>query len=323
MEHGAKHEARKPHSHIGQERPPGSVTASTTAHRVMRRVVIRKSLVATQGWHIWVRLSKHLGCNSDKSRQSIETGISSHSEVYRVARVPKRVMRLSFCLPTIPEKRHSATAFGSQFEAMAPSDLVNLAPVMETDERLRGVDLILNRPGGAPETAEKIIMALRHFYDNDLRVVVPEFAKSSATIVALGADEIVMDFCSELGPIDPQMVTRDQSGQYQWRSAHAVVQSVDGYLDKLHAAIKVGPPFAGFLRLLDYAPNLAFVEECRLAQRLAKEIAEKWLKSGMLKEDPDGATKTAEKLSKADQLYSLGRPIDYRAAAEDLKLRIR
>src|SRR6185312_469162 len=36
-------------------------------------------------------------------------------------------------------------------------------------------------------------------------VVVPEMAKSAATILALGAGEIVMGPTSDLGPIDPQL----------------------------------------------------------------------------------------------------------------------
>ena len=35
--------------------------------------------------------------------------------------------------------------------------------------------------------------------------MVPNMAKSAGTLIALGADRIVMGYCSELGPIDPQI----------------------------------------------------------------------------------------------------------------------
>jgi len=218
---------------------------------------------------------------------------------------------------------YSATAFGFSAEAMEPSDIVNLARVMSKSPKLSGVDLVLNSPGGRPETAEKIIMALRRFYDNDLRVVVPEFAKSAATIVALGAREICMGFCSELGPIDPQIFVPDESGRGIFRSAHAIVESVDGYVRKVHEAIQNNQPFLGHLRMLDFVPNLPFVEECRLAQRLAREIAVTWLKTEMLKDQPEKAEKVADTLSRADQLYSHSRAIDFRRAKEDLGLSVR
>jgi ClpP class serine protease len=42
--------------------------------------------------------------------------------------------------------------------------------------------------------------------DQKLRVIVPNIAKSAATLFALGADEILMGYLSELGPIDPQVL---------------------------------------------------------------------------------------------------------------------
>jgi hypothetical protein len=218
---------------------------------------------------------------------------------------------------------YSATAFGFSTEVMDSSDIVNLARVMSRSEDRHGVDLVLNSPGGRPETAEKIIMMLRHFFEQELRVIVPEFAKSAATIVALGAREICMGYCSELGPIDPQIFIPDQSGRGILRSAHAIVESVDGYVQKLHRAIQNNEPFLGHLRMLDFVPNLPFVEECRLAQRLAREIAATWLKAEMLKEDHEKAERVADTLSRADQLYCHSRAIDFRRATEELGLNVR
>lgn len=217
---------------------------------------------------------------------------------------------------------YSATAVGAPGEIMFAPDILNLTRVMHDDRESRGVDLILNSPGGAPEIAEKIVSTLRNFYDDKLRVIVPESAKSAATIVCLGADEILMGYCSELGPIDPQMLTKDGAGNVQFRSAHAIIESIDRYVRDAHDALANQKPFHAFVRLLDFHPDLAFVEECRLAVDLAKGIAERLLAAGMLRADPARAKTTADTLSSAQAFLSHGRAIDHRFAHEKLGLKV-
>ena len=66
----------------------------------------------------------------------------------------------------------------------------------------RDVDLVLHSGGGNPDAAEKLIqMVRRRVGEAALRVVVPDYAKSAATLMALGADTIAMSDISELGPI--------------------------------------------------------------------------------------------------------------------------
>lgn len=69
------------------------------------------------------------------------------------------------------------------------------------------VDLILHTPGGLVLAAEQIAQALvRH--KAKVTVFVPHYAMSGGTLLALAADEIVMDRNAVLGPVDPQV------GQY-------------------------------------------------------------------------------------------------------------
>jgi len=67
------------------------------------------------------------------------------------------------------------------------------------------LDLIVDGPGGDGTIAEKVIDLCR-CYCKTFRVIVPNRAKSAATIIALGTDEIVMGHTSEIGPIDAQVV---------------------------------------------------------------------------------------------------------------------
>lgn len=64
--------------------------------------------------------------------------------------------------------------------------------------------LILHSSGGSIEPAYLISKALKRLSKQKFLVAVPRRAKSAATLLALGADEIHMGMMSQLGPIDPQ-----------------------------------------------------------------------------------------------------------------------
>ncbi len=78
-------------------------------------------------------------------------------------------------------------------------DQVRLIP-----KERRAVDFLIISNGGDPITAQRIISILRERFDR-INVLVPYVAYSAATILALGADEIVMHPFSNLGPVDPQL----------------------------------------------------------------------------------------------------------------------
>jgi len=66
------------------------------------------------------------------------------------------------------------------------------------------IDIILHTPGGLVLAADQIAHALiRH--KAKVTVFVPHYAMSGGTLIALAADEIVMDENAVLGPIDPQV----------------------------------------------------------------------------------------------------------------------
>ena len=66
------------------------------------------------------------------------------------------------------------------------------------------IDIILHTPGGLLLATEQIANALlRH--PAKVTVFVPHYAMSGGTMIALAADEIVMDENAVLGPVDPQI----------------------------------------------------------------------------------------------------------------------
>ena len=66
------------------------------------------------------------------------------------------------------------------------------------------IDLIVHTPGGLVLAAGQIAHALRR-HRAKVTVFVPHYAMSGGTLIALAADEIVMDSNAVLGPVDPQL----------------------------------------------------------------------------------------------------------------------
>jgi len=69
------------------------------------------------------------------------------------------------------------------------------------------IDLIVHTPGGLLLAASQIAAALNK-HEAKVTIFVPHYAMSGGTLIALAADEIVMDRHAVLGPVDPQI------GQY-------------------------------------------------------------------------------------------------------------
>ncbi|MBI4733778.1 MAG: ATP-dependent Clp protease proteolytic subunit, partial [Rubrobacteridae bacterium] len=66
------------------------------------------------------------------------------------------------------------------------------------------IDIVLHTPGGLVLASEQIAFALKR-HPAKITVFVPHYAMSGGTLVALAADEIIMDENAVLGPVDPQI----------------------------------------------------------------------------------------------------------------------
>ena len=73
------------------------------------------------------------------------------------------------------------------------------------------IDVWLESPGGDAHVAYKLYLELKSRASR-FRVIVPDFAKSAATLFALGADELWMAPAAELGPLDAQVGHPDREG---------------------------------------------------------------------------------------------------------------
>src|SRR3954449_3703114 len=66
------------------------------------------------------------------------------------------------------------------------------------------LDIVLHTPGGLVLAALQIARAIRG-HKGKVTVLVPHYAMSGGTLIALAADEIIMSPYAVLGPIDPQL----------------------------------------------------------------------------------------------------------------------
>jgi ClpP class serine protease len=91
--------------------------------------------------------------------------------------------------------------------------LMKYIDVNDSEEILRAIkltdadvpiELIVHTPGGLVLAAGQISHALRR-HRAKVTVFVPHYAMSGGTLIALSADEIVMDPNAVLGPVDPQL----------------------------------------------------------------------------------------------------------------------
>ena len=98
----------------------------------------------------------------------------------------------------------------------APQHL-QLAKVCANGVRRKNVIFLLTTWGGDPDAAYRIARCLQQSYARFF-LCVSGFCKSAGTIIALGAHELVVSECGEVGPLDVQMSKKDdllkrQSGQ--------------------------------------------------------------------------------------------------------------
>ncbi len=74
------------------------------------------------------------------------------------------------------------------------------------------VILWLTTPGGYPDTAYSMARLLQRRY-RDFTIYINGWCKSSGTLMCLGANKIVMGDLGQLGPLDIQIINREEFGE--------------------------------------------------------------------------------------------------------------
>ena len=194
---------------------------------------------------------------------------------------------------------------GSRPECMInPNDTLHFVDLLHNIHEGENIDLLLHTIGGDVDAAEKLIRLVRSkVAHGQLRVIVPEFAKSAGTVMVLGADCVVMSDTSELGPIDPQM--RLSVG---W-------QSVQNYLDAYDEHYKqvMENPDNGAARIMLGKIDPDTVKLCQAVMARARQLAEGLLRQGMFR-NGGNYTQTVSELLDTKQWLSHAQMISWEAA---------
>jgi hypothetical protein len=153
----------------------------------------------------------------------------------------------------------------------------------EVTHALKGtsLDLMIHSPGGSPEAAEVIVESIRSRF-NHVRVIVPSYAKSAATMMAMSADEIILEQDAELGPIDPQMLTAN---------GYSPAEAIKEQFTKAGEEIAQDPKkLSVWIPILQQmGPSL--LVQCDNAIALSKNLVRQWLVRFMFSGDSQADAK--------------------------------
>lgn len=195
--------------------------------------------------------------------------------------------------------------------SLSEEDIQPFADLLVHLKPKENVDLLLQSPGGDIDAAEKIVYMCREIAGG-FRVIVPEYAKSAATLMALASDEVVMGLASELGPIDAQLSGPGPGGAVFQTSAQSFIDEFERIKKEVNDTGNLSPAYFPLLEGL----NLGFIGMCRNLMERSRRFAEKWLKTYMLLGQDDKAEKLAAELCDVKKWLSHGVVIDANQATE-------
>lgn len=126
-------------------------------------------------------------------------------EIVRLKLIRQIELKRKSRLITLIHRQESISILGipiSRYINIEDSEAVLRAIRLTPDDM--PIDLVLHTPGGLVLASEQIARALQK-HPAKVTVFVPHYAMSGGTMIALAADEIVMDENAVLGPVDPQL----------------------------------------------------------------------------------------------------------------------
>jgi len=194
------------------------------------------------------------------------------------------------------------------------------------DQRRRRMAVILDTLGGIVEVVERMVVVIRHHYD-DVCFLIPDRAMSAGTVFAMAGDRIYMSYFSCLGPIDPQI---EKDGKLV--PALSYLNQYQRLCEKAEAGQLNTAEFA-LLNKLDLGELYQFEQ----ARELSHDLLVDWLSTYKFKdwdthsttgepvtddEKRARAKEIAAALSDNARWHSHGRAISRATLVSDLRLRI-
>ena len=207
---------------------------------------------------------------------------------------------------------------------------MDIIPIVSRQLRAIGktpnIDLFLYSTGGDTMVPWRLVSMAREYCDK-FSVLVPYKAHSAATMIALGADEIVMSDLSELSPIDPSTanVFNPTDPQNAQNKIPISVEDVMAYFDlaKNKFGIKNDEELAKiFNKFVEANPQIhpLALGNVNRTHNLIRMLAKRLLKSHKTPMKEDEIEKIVDYFT--EKLYSHQYFIGRKEAKEDLGLKI-
>ena len=183
------------------------------------------------------------------------------------------------------------------------------------------LDLFLVSNGGNGVVPWRLVSLFREF-SKQFNVLIPYRAYSAATLLALGADEIVMHPFGELGPIDPSVSNDFNPKNQQGQPIAISVEDVKAYVAFIKKTVgithedelvKTIESLCSQVHPLALGNVERFVSQSRM-------IATKVLKTHMEGDADHIIDELVENMT--SKLYFHGHPINRKEARQDLKLKV-
>lgn len=187
--------------------------------------------------------------------------------------------------------------------AVSMEDMNGVMTALHGLDYTKGLTLLLHSPGGdigAPDS----LMSYLHTKFADIEVIVPTYAMSAATMMALGSQRIIMGRQSQLGPIDAQL----NVGGRQVSAGAVVAQCASARRE-----IKDNPLAAHYWAPILQCMPPALEREANYALEYGQKMVTDWLRQKMFASHSDPATqahRVASYFNATDEHKHHGRRID-------------
>ena len=185
---------------------------------------------------------------------------------------------------------------------------------------VESLDLMIVSTGGDPTVAWQIVSLIRERVSR-FSVLVPEAAFSAATLIALGADEIVMHPNGNLGPVDPQLCSVRRGPDGREHAVYFGSEDLRAYLEFAKESVGISDQSelaTVFDRFCQEVGSVTIGSAARVA-RLSIAMCEKLLKMHMVQDQAQQALVIAEGLNK--NFFHHGYPVS-RSEAREIGLKI-
>jgi hypothetical protein len=187
----------------------------------------------------------------------------------------------------------------------------------------------LETDGGSLEVVVRIAETVRHHYPECVEFIIPDFAYSAGTVLALSGNEIHMDYFSVLGPTDPQ-----DEAEGRPIPVLGYLEAYDELMDKAKGPDGVCSAELAIILQFDQARLRMY----RHSREMATDLLKDWLPKYKFRDWNETETKKqlvtpemkeerakqiAEKLSETKKWRSHGRGISRAVLERDVDLRIK